>query len=486
MDQENTQLNPQQIDLHLLLSDFLSAAKQTVLLGVLLVIFAGALLGYRAYHSYVPLYRAEASFTVTVTNPLYSGVRTYNAAAAEQLAKTFPAILSSGALSDLVKEQLGTSYIPPISASVLTNTNIFTLSVTSQDAQFSYDVLTAVIDCYPEISEFVVGPTLMTLLSESGVPTTPYNTLNVTAGVKRGAMLGAGLWVVVLILLAFTRSTIHNEEELKKLINLHCLGTVPHSGGRKKNAKNSWPLISEGGDRFGFSESVRLLRIRVEKELRRQNGKVLLVSSAIPGEGKTTVSTNLALSLAQKGKRTLLIDLDLRSPSVNRIFSLPPSPGISDLLSGKTQADKLPVPLRSEGLFAVFAGTPVSNASELLGREELRTLIEGYRDCFDAIILDTPPCAMLADASEAAALADCALITIRQNFSTRDQILEGSQLLSDSHLPIIGCVLNGVRAGVISGGYGYSSRAGYGYGYGYGYGASRRKIAVNSPTEDGE
>lgn len=474
MNMENSQTNASQIDLYLILPDLLLAARRLLWLGLLFVLLAGSFFGWRAYASYSPLYEASASFTVTVTNPLYSNIKSYNSATAEQMAKTFPHILTSGALSDLVKERLNTAAIPPVSASVLANTNIFTITVTSADPQMAYDVLNTVIQCYPEVAEFVVGPTHMNLLSESGVPTFPCNRRDIAPSVKKGVLLGAALWLAVVLLVTFTRPTVHNEDELKRLTNLRCLASIPYSGRKAK--KSSWPLLSESGDRFGFSESVRLLRIRVEKEMHAQHHKVLLVSSAIPNEGKTTVAANLALSLAQKKKRTLLIDLDLRNSSANRVFGLDASCGITDVLSGKASAQDLLTSLPAEHLSAIFAGTPASHSTELLNRRELRELIQWAKESFDYVILDTPPCAMLADAAEAAGMADCALIIIRQNHSSRDQILEGVQLLADTGLPVIGCALNGVRRSIRTGSYGY----GHGYGYGYGYGYGRQE---NPPSE---
>lgn len=146
MEHEKTQVNIQRVDLRLLLTDLLHIARRLLLLGVALALVLGAALGWRAYRSYTPMYQAEASFTVMVTNPLYSSVNYYNAAAAQQMEKTFPYILTSGVLSDLVKERLGAEVLPAVTASVLPNTNIFTLTVTSRDPQLAYDTLNAFID----------------------------------------------------------------------------------------------------------------------------------------------------------------------------------------------------------------------------------------------------------------------------------------------------------------------------------------------------
>lgn len=458
-----------EIDLRVLTEDVLRGAKRLLWLGALLVALGAALFAFRTWRSYRPVYRASASFTVSVSNPLYSGSRTYNASTAEQMEKTFPYILTSGALSDRVRERLGLAALPAISASALKSTNIFTLSVTSEDPQLAYEVLNATIECYPEVAEFVVGPTEMELLDETGVPTQPVTQRDYTASVKKGAVVGAALWVALVVGLALLRSTVHNEKELEQLVNLRCLGVLPEArghGGRRRGEER--PLLVTEHDVSGFGESLRLLRIRVEKELRQREQKVLLVSSAVPGEGKTTVAANLAVALAQKGKRTLLMDCDLRNPSVAAMFGKEDGKGLSAYLEREAAADEIIHPMEPKNFCAVFGGKPVANATELLARQEARELIEAARAVFDYIILDTPPSSLLADAAELAELADCAVMVIRQNTASRSRILDGVQLLADSGLPLMGCVLNGARGLSLHDGYSY-----YGYGkYGGSYSGS--------------
>ena len=475
MGSESTENNVMGIDLRVMLSDFLRSAKHLLWLGVLLVLLASVAFSGWTYWSYTPRYQATASFTVYVSNPLQAEIRTYNTATAEQMAKTFPYILTSGALSDMVMQELGISTMPAVSASVLKNTNIFTLSVTSGDPKLAYDVLNAVIEYYPDVAEFVVGSTVMNLLDESGVPSAPVNSRNYDSAIKKGVVAGVVVWAAIVLLFALMRSTVHNEAELKHLLNLRCIGTLPVAKGFRKGDKNvPCPVIMEEGDKFGFDESVRLIRIRVEKELRDREKKVLLVSSAIPGEGKTTVAANLAMALAQKGKRTLLVDCDLRNPSVAKVFNQRDIPGLAAFLTGKEKAQNVIHRQQLKNLYVVYGGPSVSNAAELLAKAETRYFIKASRNVFDYIILDTPPCSMLADAAELADLADCALYTIRQDYAPKDRILDGAQLLSDSGLPLIGCVMNCVKRG--------GSGSSYSY-YGYGYGAYYQNYGQEAAQE---
>jgi receptor protein-tyrosine kinase len=272
---------------------------------------------------------------------------------------------------------------------------------------------------------------------------------------------------VVLLILA--KNTVHNEEELRKTLNTPCLGQIPSV---KLTKKAPHPLVHRRKSDSGFGESVRLLLLRVEKAMEEENKKVLLVSSAVPGEGKTTVSVNLAAALAQKGKRVLLVDCDLRNPSVVKTLSTKNCPvgnekSIVDYMGGKVTVIDMIQPTDQENLFVISGGPgKTADYTAMLSHERMARLIQAGRNLYDYVILDTPPCSLLTDAAEVAEYAEAGLIVIRQDYAARDQIVDGIQRLGDSKLPIIGCVLNNVHKS-LSGGYGYA------YGYRYGYGKKR-------------
>ena len=168
MSNESSELNIPGLDLRLFLQDLWQTLRRLWLLLAAALIICVSALCWRTYRTYRPVYKASATFTVYVTNALQSEIRSYNTTTAEQMAKTFPYILTSGALSERVMQELSISSMPSVSASVLSNTNIFTLTVTSNDAQLAYNVLQSVIRNYPQVAEFVVGPTVLNLLDDSG------------------------------------------------------------------------------------------------------------------------------------------------------------------------------------------------------------------------------------------------------------------------------------------------------------------------------
>ena len=470
---ENERTGPQKVDIFILLEDFLRQARRIWLLGLVLIVLCSGIWTLWKRMSYREVYEAYASFTVRVANPLYGSVSSYNDKTAQVMADTFPSMLTSDLLRRKVMEHLGVSGIPSMTVSATAQSSILTLTVRDADPQRAYDVLNAVIECYPEVSEFVVGATVLVLLDESGVPAAPVNSFSYRSGLIRGGLIGAVIWCGILLVLVLLKNTVHNEEELRKTLNIPCLGQIPTV---KTTKKMPYPLIHKARDAMGFSESVRLLRLRVEKAMEEDAKKILLVSSAIPGEGKSSISVNLAVSLAQKGRKVLLIDCDLRNPSVTNILSSKKHPlsnkvSLVDYIKGTATVRDAVQDTEVKGLSVISGGAGgKADNSALLSRNRMAYLLQASRNLYDYVILDTPPCSMLADAAELSELAEAGLMVIRQDYAGRDQIIDGIQRLGDGKLSIIGCAFNHV-AKHRYGGYGYG---GYGYG-GYGYGGYGRK-----------
>ena len=455
----------QDLDFLVLFENFLRQAKRTWVLGLLLILICSGGMAYLKQRTYTPVYEAYASFTVRVANPLYASISTYNEKTAQVMTDTFPSILTSGLLQQKVMEELGLTSAPVMSVTASSQASIFTLKVRDADPQRSYDVLNAVITHYPQVAEFVVGTTALILLDESGVPAHPVTSFSLPTQILLGAMYGGIMWCGILVFLVLITNTIHNEEELRRTLNTPCLGQIPSI---QVTRKKPYPLMHRISNDSGFSEALRVLRLRLESSMRESYQQILLVSSAIPGEGKTTVSINLAISLTLKGKRVLLVDCDMRNPSVSKALSTGGqklSTSVCLAKAQETHSDPMEMVQNTdvENLSVLLMGNGEKTALGKKQKKQLSQLLQKARSQYDYIILDTPPCSLLSDAAEIADLADAGLIVIRQDFATRDQILDGVHLLAECRLPIIGSVLNNVHKS-LSGSYNY----GYGYGYGYG------------------
>jgi protein-tyrosine kinase len=210
------------------------------------------------------------------------------------------------------------------------------------------------------------------------------------------------------------------------------------------------------------SEQFRTLRSRLYQLRSNQPLRTLLVTSAIPGEGKTFVATNLAQAIVrQPDRRALLIDADLRRPRLHKALGAPSAPGLTDYLRGT--ADEMAIIQHGQdgNLWLIAGGTEVTNPSELLSNEKLKTLLERAAGAFDWIILDSPPCVPVADANILADLCDGVLLVVRAGATGSDVAYRACQELQAKN--VVGVVLNAVDEPHLHGSYYYYQGANYVY-----------------------
>ena len=464
---ENTTTELEKIDLLALVSDFFHRFRQIWWVAVLMTVLFAVLSYYRVSTSYTPSYTAEATVSVEIVNGSARG----NQNTAEQMGSIFPYILTSGALSDVIAEDLGTRSVPgSIQVSNISGTNLLTISVTSGNPENAYKVLQSVLKNYPEVAQYVVGQTELTVIDDDGIPVDTGRTSVIRGSMIKGAAAGFGLSMFIILLSALSLRTIRTESELRSMLNLPCLGTLPVCRVKqRRRAERSDINILYDANRGDYIEAMRLIRTRLERQM--TDKKVLMVTSSISGEGKSTVAANLAISMALKGKKVALVDCDLRNPSLAGIFRLKEKlPGLVSLLRGKCSLEETlyEVKVRDEaiGLTLLPGGERESRLVEILGSEAMRSLIAALRERYDIVILDTPPSAILVDAMMLLSYVDAVTYVIMSDYARRRYIFNGVEELTSGDAPIVGCILNGgkTRSGSY-GYYGYKSRYGYGYGY---------------------
>lgn len=169
--------------------------------------------------------KPPATFTVNVVGMSGASASYYSKSTAEQFARTFPYILTSGVLRNLICEDLKLKTLPAsINAYVEGTTTLFTLETTAADPELAYKVLVSAIDKYPQVANYVVGNTELTLISPPAVPSAPYNSLSYASCIKKGAALGILLGIAVAVIAAATRKTVRSTAELKSILNLRCIG----------------------------------------------------------------------------------------------------------------------------------------------------------------------------------------------------------------------------------------------------------------------
>lgn len=226
---------------------------------------------------------------------------------------------------------------------------------------------------------------------------------------------------------------------------------------------------------FFIREAYKTLRTNVMFSLTGEAPcKMIVVTSALQGEGKSVTATNLALSFAELGKRVLLMDCDLRRPKLGRLLNLSAPVGLSNVLMAPDLLEKALVRGYGTGIDIILAGDIPPNPSELLSSARMEKLLGQIKEQYDYIIVDTPPINMVTDGMVLAPQSDGALFVVRANQSDRNSVGYAIDQLDYAQAKVLGFVLNGVELEKSSYGYDkrrYSRYRRYGrYGYGYGYG----------------
>lgn len=199
---------------------------------------------------------------------------------------------------------------------------------------------------------------------------------------------------------------------------------------------------------FIYTEAYKALRTNVEFLSATNNAKRIVVTSSLSGEGKTCLSINLALLLAQTGKKVIILDCDLRKPKVHRYLRIKHSSqyGVSTVLGGTAELDSAIGYLEDLNLYVMLAGPTPPNPSELLNSDRTKEMFDKLSEKFDYIICDSAPAAIVTDAVALSQSCDGAIFVIRQNYATIDQIKEAISRLEKVNTKIFGTVLNGYRA----------------------------------------
>ncbi|MCF2683224.1 polysaccharide biosynthesis tyrosine autokinase [Faecalicatena contorta] len=448
---------PELIDITEMLSDYFRIFRRMWAWVLILTLLGTGIFYIRARVQYQPRYTASATFTVNIQRDQQgvgeSGtVAFYNNSAAEQMAKTFPYILTSGVLKRKVAKDMGTGSVTGnIQANVAENTNLLTISVTDRDAGRAYAILQSVIKNYPEISEVIVGKTNMEMLDETGIPPEPDNPKDFKKSALKGGLFGfliAALWTALLVV---TRRTVRKESDIHRWMHTRCMGTVPEIHEKRRSGTSQTRMVlTDPKVEEKLQESFRMIRNKVEYHAHEYHLKTFLITSALAGEGKSTIAVNLALSLAQAGKKVVLIDCDLRHPTDRKILNLDPGEGLGEVLEHKKKLAECIIKSKDMGLdpemrlMFLPGGTSLRDGSELLGTEFMHRIISRMEEWADYVILDSAPAGLLTDAVVLAQYADAAVFVVRKDFARVDHIMDGMEHLAESQVQIIGGILNGV------------------------------------------
>lgn len=318
------------------------------------------------------------------------------------------------------------------------------------------------------------------VIRSAGVPRTPVSPdtqKNLTLAALLGLVLGGGL-----VYLRERLDTHLRAPEDVKALGRRVIGVVPamdrlieeeFDGAEEVDIDGHQvhtSLIMLTSPMSATAEAYRRLRANLRFARPDANLNSMVITSASQGEGKTTTSSNLALSMASAGQKTLLIDADLRRPRLHKYFDMPRTPGLAEALyDGPSPLEAMRTAI--DNLYVLSAGEELPNPAEVLGSQRMRHFIEEMEKEFDLVIIDTPPVLLFSDPAAVVTHTDGVLLVAAANQTDGRAFKHAASLLDDVEAAHVGVVLNRFRANQQRYGYGYGYNDGYAYGHAYSYGA---------------
>jgi len=277
-------------------------------------------------------------------------------------------------------------------------------------------------------------------------------------------LLGLAIPIGIIALMEVMRDKVRNRGDVERYTKTPILGEIGH-------AANEQTLVVTMNNRRFIAEQFRIVRTNLQYMIAKKEKPVIMVTSSFSGEGKSFVSTNIAAVIALTGKKTVIMEFDIRKPKIVSGLDLKRKMGITNYIIGKVVFEDLLVKVDEvDNLYVIPCGPIPPNPAELLLDPLLDDLMREVRSRFDVVIMDTAPIGLVSDAMNLSRFADCTLYIVRQGHTFRKQLLMVEELYAESKLPKLSLLLNDVSAdGGYYGGYGYGYYGGYSYGTDSGY-----------------
>src|SRR5579862_2614143 len=279
-------------------------------------------------------------------------------------------------------------------------------------------------------------------------------------------LFGIMIPLAIIIVLELLRDKVSGRGDIEKYTNAPILGEIGHSSEPTN-------LVVKKNSRRFIAEQFRIVRSNLQYIIAKKENPVIMVTSSFSGEGKSFISTNMGAVMALAGKKTVIMEFDIRKPKIATGLDLKRKMGITNYIIGNVKFEDLLLQVEGfDNLFVIPCGPIPPNPAELLLDKKLQDLVDEVKKDFDVVIMDTAPVGLVSDAINLSHFADCTLYIVRQDHTFRKHLRLIEELYTEQKLPGISIIVNDVGAsGGYYGGYygGYGN--GYGYGYGYGYGA---------------
>lgn len=392
---------------------------------------------------YVPQYTASATMVVGVkgSSNVYSSL-----SVASQMASVFGEVLGSSALQNLILEDVGEEMKVTVSCEQIAETNLLAVRAAADNPRDAYTYLQSALKNYDEVSGQVFSNAYLQVVQEPSVPSTPSNSSWFVQNRPILTLAGMLMMAGTIVLFYLFRFTVKRADLASGQLDGTILGVIPYEkkGTNIKNKKKkeslliTSPLVS-----MNYAEAGRKLGTRLEHELKRKKKQILLVTSISENEGKSTVAANIALAMAERHKKVLLVDGDLRKPAQYKVFEKKSSDRcFENVLNGTMDWQNAMVKNKKTRLHMMFQFKNITNPSEFMKPEVLAELAEQWRREMDYIIIDVSPTSVSTEAEQWMQIADSTVFVVRQDWSDVRMINDNVDLIWQTCGDFSGFVLN--------------------------------------------
>ncbi|WES62851.1 polysaccharide biosynthesis tyrosine autokinase [Microbacter sp. GSS18] len=452
------------------LTDYIRILRKNWLIIVLATLIGvGAAAGYSL--SRTPMYESQSTVFVSSQSGSTIGELQQGSNFTQSRVTTYTNLVTTPIVMNPVIAELELGLSPndlagKVTASSPLNTTLITISVTDADPIAAADManalaasLTSAVEAIETPNGAETSPVRLTRVKDAQPALEP-SSPNVLMNLALGGLVGFALGIGVAVLRTVLDTRVRTPQDLRDVSDSPLIGAIAFDPKAKDR-----PLIVHADPLSPRAESFRALRTNLQF-LDMEGRSSFVITSSVPGEGKSTSAINLAIALADAGKKVALIDADLRKPKVAEYLGIEGGAGLTDVLIGRTRVGDVMLPWGGRSLYVLPAGKIPPNPSELLGSHQMQTLLQILERDFDVVICDAPPLLPVTDAAILSKETSGAIVVVAAGRTTRHQVGHALDALDTVGAKVAGLVLSMVPTRGPDA-YAYSNAYGYGYGYGY-------------------
>lgn len=408
-----------------------------------------------------------SQYSSTMTAILDSGENTYSSLQnTVAYIKTLDYIFNGQVIKNDLKEKLHVDDLDmTCTITSINNTNIVNIQVLAPTKRVSYLSLNEIVNWYKSHSKDYHFTYKIEIVEDARLNENPINTLNHMKNFLYG-FIGSGIILCIILgLMNYFKDTIKTPKDIQYRIDCRLFAKIPKE--LKPRSKKFWKkkkqaiLITSLKTSFHYKEAIKKLRSRFEQSAQKHQYRSLMITSSLENEGKSSIAANLALALAKNGKKVLIIDADIRKPSLHKIFELKTDRTINHYLEGQKKWESQVEYLKKYDLFVMCASQDLKNAEELTNSDAMRQLIQLASEEFEFVILDSSPSRYLNEPIILNEMVDASLLVVKQDEATTTMINETISRLVNAKNNLIGCIYNASILDFLK------EQKVYGYRYGY-------------------